>query len=74
MIGHFSKNYLPILFNLYTSDNEECKAVSLSVLETIRLFLVITDEEVGITLYCILNSENYQLVLQKLEIDFPNFI
>ena len=67
MIGHFSKNYLPILFNLYTSDNEECKAVSLSVLETIKLFLLITDEEVGITLYCILISKNYQLVITKAE-------
>lgn len=44
-IGQFSKNYLPIFFNLYTSDDEDCKAISLQVLDAIRAFLLITDEK-----------------------------
>lgn len=43
VIGQFSKNYMPILFNLYTSDNEDCRALSVSILETMRSFLIITD-------------------------------
>ncbi|XP_047128483.2 RRP12-like protein isoform X1 [Hydra vulgaris] len=43
-IGYYSKNYLPILFNLYTSDDKDCQAVSLSVLETIKMFLHVTDK------------------------------
>lgn len=42
-IGNFSKNYLPILFNLYTSEDKDCAALSLPILETIKVFLVITD-------------------------------
>jgi len=45
VVGSFSKNYLPILFNLYTSDDESCQAISLSILETIKGFLMLTDKE-----------------------------
>ncbi|XP_066913339.1 RRP12-like protein [Clytia hemisphaerica] len=44
-IGQFAKNYLPILFNLYTSDDEDCKGISLHVLEGIRSFLIVADEK-----------------------------
>ena len=46
VIGQFAKNYLPILFNLYTSGNEDCQGILLSILETIKSFLTVTEEKV----------------------------
>ncbi|XP_057307990.1 RRP12-like protein [Hydractinia symbiolongicarpus] len=43
VIGKFAKNYMPILFNLYTSNDENCKAISLSILETIKAFLIVAE-------------------------------
>ena len=45
-VGKFGKNYLPILFNLYTSKAEEKAPELLSVLETIRAYLTLTDQQV----------------------------
>jgi len=45
VIGQFAKNYLPILFNLYTSGNEDCQGILLSILETIKSFLTVTEEK-----------------------------
>ena len=45
-IGQFSKNYLPILFNLFTSEDDDCREISHAVLEAVKAFLLITDNEV----------------------------
>jgi len=42
-VGTFSKNFMPILFNLYTDENNESEALSLGILETIKVFIAITD-------------------------------
>jgi len=44
-VKRFSKNYLPILFNLYTSEGE-IGSSPLAVLETIRVFVSLADAEV----------------------------
>jgi len=44
-IGNFSKNYVPILFNLYTEGNSQSESLSLLILETIRVFLLITESD-----------------------------
>ena len=50
-IAKFAKNFLPIFFNLYTSDDEACKGIALQVLDGIRSFLLITDQEVSIKMF-----------------------
>uniref|UniRef100_A0A914E8V8 Ribosomal RNA-processing protein 12-like conserved domain-containing protein n=1 Tax=Acrobeloides nanus TaxID=290746 RepID=A0A914E8V8_9BILA len=48
MLGQYSKNYLPILFNIYSADDQsnkngyDDKAVKLSTLETIRRYVHVT--------------------------------
>lgn len=49
-VGKFGKNYLPILFNLYTSKAEEKAPELLSVLETIRAYLTLTDQQLVLVL------------------------
>eukprot|EP00794_Sanderia_malayensis_P014945 gene14945-16486_t len=45
-VGKYSKNYLPILFNLYTQDVDDNESTpSLSTLETIKLFLNLADKK-----------------------------
>lgn len=44
----YAKNYLPILFNLYTAEEKEGDPDKLPVLETIRVYLFITDSKVSI--------------------------
>lgn len=39
----YAKNYLPILFNLYTAEEKEGDPDKLPVLETVRIYLSITD-------------------------------
>ena len=43
----YSKNYLPILFNLYTAEGNEGDADKLAILETVRVYLSITDHKVS---------------------------
>lgn len=45
-IGRFSKNYLPILFNLYTNDHLEGEPPREPILECIAAFLSITEQKV----------------------------
>merc|ERR1711962_126480 len=42
-IGTFSKNFMPILFNLYTDENNKSETLSLTLLETIKVFIAITE-------------------------------
>ena len=45
----YSKNYLPILFNLYLSESESGNdKVSLPILETLKAYIRITDQTVFI--------------------------
>ncbi|CAF4449020.1 unnamed protein product, partial [Rotaria magnacalcarata] len=46
-IAKYAKNYLPLLFNLYTSEkwNASRDPVRQSVFETIKRYLTITDHE-----------------------------
>ena len=46
-LSQYSKNYLPILFNLYTAEDNEGDADKLAILETIRVYLSITDHKVS---------------------------
>ena len=44
----YSKNYLPILLNLYTAEEKEGDPDKLPVLETVRVYLAITEPKVSI--------------------------
>ena len=46
-LSRFSKNYLPILFNIYTSCEEKNDSVSLPILQTLKCYLQITDQKVA---------------------------
>lgn len=43
----YAKNYLPILFNLYTAEEKEGDPDRLPILETVRVYLSITDHKVS---------------------------
>lgn len=47
----YAKNYLPILFNLYTAEEKEGDPDKLPILETVRVYLSITDHKVSIVPY-----------------------
>jgi hypothetical protein len=49
----YSKNYLPILFNLYSNEEKEGGPDKLPILETIRTYLTVTDIPVNISHYII---------------------
>ncbi|RWS27747.1 RRP12-like protein [Leptotrombidium deliense] len=45
-LSSYAKNFLPILLRLYTSKDTECtKEVRLSILETVKVYLSISDKE-----------------------------
>lgn len=48
-MGRFAKNFLPILFNVYSQPEEDggTSAQRRSVLDTVRAYLTITDPQVG---------------------------
>ncbi|KAH9514290.1 pre-rRNA processing protein [Bulinus truncatus] len=48
-IGRFAKNYLPILFNLFTDENTSNDGIRLAALETIKKYLLVTDEKLILT-------------------------
>lgn len=46
-LSKFAQNYLPILFNLYTLEKKQCdKDSKLQVLETIQIYLLVTNKDV----------------------------
>ena len=47
----YAKNYLPILFNLYTAEEKEGDPDKLPVLETVRIYLSISDPKVSIPVF-----------------------
>lgn len=48
-MAKFAKNFLPILFNIFTADSDNTKdPVKLAVLETIKCYLQIADMNVCI--------------------------
>ena len=46
-VSLYAKNYLPILFNLYSGESKEGDPDKLPILETIRTYLSITDHKVS---------------------------
>lgn len=49
-LARFDKNYLPILFNLYTSGNSRQDPSLFSVLETVKVYLQIADKKLIATM------------------------
>ena len=47
-LSSYAKNYLPILFNLYTAEEKEGDPDKLPILETVRVYLSITDSKVSL--------------------------
>lgn len=49
-MGRFAKNFLPILFNVYSQPEEDggSSGQRRSVLDTVRAYLTITDPQVSI--------------------------
>lgn len=53
-VSKFSKNFLPILFNLFTAETDNSKdPVKLAVLETIKCYLQVTEPNVS-QVFCIM--------------------
>ena len=47
-LSQYAKNYIPILFNLYTAEEKEGDPDKLPLLETIRMYLSLAKPEVSI--------------------------
>ena len=47
-LSSYVKNYLPILFNLFTAEEKEGDPDKLPILETVRVYLSITDSKVSL--------------------------
>ena len=45
-LGKYAKNYLPILFNVYTSEENESSDDHQVVIDTVRDYLKVTDQQV----------------------------
>lgn len=47
-VGRFAKNFLPILFNIYSQEPTPgvASASRMAILDTIRVYLTITDQKV----------------------------
>lgn len=58
-MGKFAKNYLPIMFNLYTTDMKMEDSSRQSLLDTIRLYVRIADNEI-VNVYLQQAVKNYQ--------------
>ncbi|XP_073238782.1 RRP12-like protein isoform X1 [Porites lutea] len=50
-LSSYAKNYLPILFNLYTAEEKEGDPDKLPILETVRVYLSITDSKLVATFF-----------------------
>ena len=46
-LSQYAKNYIPILFNLYTAEEKEGDPVKLPLLDTIRVYLSLAKPEVS---------------------------
>ena len=47
-LSQYAKNYIPILFNLYTGEEKEGDPDKLPLLETIRMYLSLAKPEVSV--------------------------
>lgn len=52
-LSRYSKNYLPILFNLYTNEPVEGELSRDPILDCIKSFLSITDQQVCQIIFCV---------------------
>jgi len=59
-LSSYAKNYLPILFNLYTGEEKDGDPDRLPILETIRAYLIITDTKVCVKLYIVTIQDELQ--------------
>lgn len=50
-LSSYAKNYLPILFNLYTAEEKDGDPDKLPILETVRVYLSITDSKLVATFF-----------------------
>uniref|UniRef100_A0AAR2M3Y1 Ribosomal RNA-processing protein 12-like conserved domain-containing protein n=1 Tax=Pygocentrus nattereri TaxID=42514 RepID=A0AAR2M3Y1_PYGNA len=67
-VGRFAKNFLPILFNMYTQQPTpgESDPSRLAVLDTVRAYLTITDQNVSNKLFSAFN--NFSFILLRLTV------
>uniref|UniRef100_A0A2C9KFX2 Uncharacterized protein n=1 Tax=Biomphalaria glabrata TaxID=6526 RepID=A0A2C9KFX2_BIOGL len=64
-LGRFAKNYLPILFNLFTEESKSNDGVRLAALETIKKYMLVTDKKLVMTYL--------DKCLEKIDLDSKNF-
>lgn len=57
----YAKNYLPILFNLYTAEEKEGDPDKLPILETVRVYLSITDHKVSTMPFSVMNCIEFHV-------------
>lgn len=53
-LSSYAKNYLPILFNLYTVEDKDGGPDKLPILETVRAYLTVTDMKVRLQIVIII--------------------
>lgn len=60
-MSKYAKNYLPIMFNLYTTDPRLDDSIRQSIIDTVRHFLTIADLELVNTYLsqCMVNFDNF---------------
>lgn len=51
ILARFSKNYLPILFNLYTDSSEAEEGERLPLLQCVQTYITITDQTLVATFF-----------------------
>ena len=51
VLARYSKNYLPILFNLYTSSSEAEEGERLPLLQCVQAYITITDQTLVTTFF-----------------------
>lgn len=53
-LGRFSKNFLPIFFNVYSQQPAagEPGTYRMAILDTVKVYLSVTDTQVGLLVFC----------------------
>lgn len=64
-VGRFSKNFLPILFNVYSQQPAagESGTYRMAVLDTIKVYLTVTEMEVSFVFSCGISVHDYLCVV-----------
>lgn len=64
IVSKYAKNYLPIMFNLYTTDAKQDDSIGQAILDTTKLFLKITPLDL-VNTYLQQAMKNYAVYSQK---------